>query len=90
MSYGPWKLENDQQKKCFLFFLFYNSHLLDSDKDGIEVSYNSAGVFSHMMADGPEAWIVESPSRDEVTEKLISAIERWSLKSSRNINYRFV
>jgi hypothetical protein len=43
-----------------------------------------------MMADGPEAWIVESPTRDEVTEKLISAIERWSLKSSRNINYRFV
>ena len=74
----------------FLFFLFYNSHLLDYEKDGIEVSYISAGIFSHMMADGPEAWTVESPSRDEVTEKLISAIERWPLKSSRKMMYRFV
>lgn len=62
--------------------------LLDSEKDGIEVSYNSAGVFSHMMADGAEAWKVLSPDRDEVTEKLISAIQRWPLTSTRNINYR--
>ncbi|XP_063424682.1 protein zer-1 homolog [Mytilus trossulus] len=62
--------------------------LLDSEKDGIEVSYNSAGVFSHMMADGPTAWTIQSPSRDHVTEKVISAIQRWPLKSTRNINYR--
>ncbi|CAG2185475.1 ZYG11 [Mytilus edulis] len=48
--------------------------LLDSEKDGIEVSYNSAGVFSHMMADGPTAWTIQSPT--------------MAPKSTRNINYR--
>lgn len=68
--------------------MFY-SNLLDSEKDGIEVSYNSAGVFSHMMADGAEAWTIDSPSRDYVTDKLITAIQKWPLNSTRNINYRY-
>ena len=28
--------------------------LLDSCRDGIEVSYNAAGVLAHMASDGPE------------------------------------
>ena len=37
--------------------------LLDSCRDGIEVSYNAAGVLAHMASDGPEAWTIENPER---------------------------
>lgn len=62
--------------------------LLDSLSDGIEVSYNAAGVISHIAADGPEAWTVEQPSREEVLWKMVTAIDKWDLRSDRNINYR--
>ena len=32
------------------------SFLLDSGRDGIEVSYNAAGVLAHIASDGPEVW----------------------------------
>ncbi|XP_060075912.1 protein zer-1 homolog [Ylistrum balloti] len=64
------------------------SDLLDSKSDGIEVSYNAAGIFSHLMSDGPDAWTISNPSRDEVIDRLTTAIERWPINSSRNINYR--
>ena len=37
--------------------------LLDSCRDGIEVSYNAAGVLAHMASDGPEAWTITHPDR---------------------------
>eukprot|EP00096_Caligus_rogercresseyi_P002418 TRINITY_DN1453_c0_g2_i1.p1 TRINITY_DN1453_c0_g2~~TRINITY_DN1453_c0_g2_i1.p1 ORF type:complete len:838 (-),score=283.76 TRINITY_DN1453_c0_g2_i1:244-2757(-) len=64
------------------------SMLLDSNTDGIEVSYNAAGVLAHMASDGPEAWSIEDPSRNEVLGKMVAAISRWNLRSPRNINYR--
>uniref|UniRef100_A0A0K2TYN5 Protein zer-1 homolog n=1 Tax=Lepeophtheirus salmonis TaxID=72036 RepID=A0A0K2TYN5_LEPSM len=64
------------------------SMLLDSNTDGIEVSYNAAGVLAHMASDGPSAWTIEDPSRVEVLSKMVVAIQRWNLHSSRNINYR--
>ncbi|RXG69704.1 Protein zer-1-like protein [Armadillidium vulgare] len=64
------------------------ANLLDSTSDGIEVSYNAAGVLSHIASDGPEAWTIEYPSREYVLRKMVSAIERWDLNSKRNINYR--
>lgn len=64
------------------------SDLLDSCSDGIEVSYNAAGVLSHMASDGPEVWTIEDPSRESVMSRMVSAIERWDIASQRNINYR--
>ena len=37
--------------------------LLDSCRDGIEVSYNAAGVLAHMASDGPGAWTIQYPDR---------------------------
>ena len=37
--------------------------LLDSLSDGIEVSYNAAGVLAHMASDGPEVWKIRQPER---------------------------
>ncbi|KAJ8959490.1 hypothetical protein NQ318_022187 [Aromia moschata] len=56
--------------------------------DGIEVSYNAAGVISHIASDGPEVWTVAEPSRSYVLNKMVLAIDRWDLNSQRNINYR--
>lgn len=69
-------------------YLTVFSELLDSTCDGIEVSYNAAGVISHIASDGPEVWTVSDPSRSEVLNKMVAAIERWDLTSQRNINYR--
>lgn len=52
------------------------------------MSYNAAGVLAHMASDGPEAWTIEEPSRVEVLERMMVAIERWNLTAERNINYR--
>jgi Zyg-11 family protein len=62
--------------------------LLSSNSDGIEVSYNAAGVLAHIASDGPGAWTIQHPSRQEVLDKMFAAIERWNLETERNINYR--
>jgi len=62
--------------------------LLDSHSDGIEVSYNAAGVLAHMASDGEEAWTIKHPERAFVLERMVNAINRWNLNSQRNINYR--
>lgn len=62
--------------------------LLDSNSDGIEVSYNAAGVLSHMASDGPSAWTLSSPRREDVLQRMVGAIEHWDLHTERNINYR--
>ncbi|XP_014244618.1 protein zer-1 homolog [Cimex lectularius] len=62
--------------------------LVDSTSDGIEVSYNAAGVLSHMASDGPKAWTITVPSRETVLRRMVAAIERWPLETLRNINYR--
>lgn len=64
------------------------SNLLDSISDGIEVSYNAAGVISHIASDGPEAWTIDNPCREHVLARMMAAIDRWDLYSLRNINYR--
>ncbi|XP_006640817.1 protein zer-1 homolog [Lepisosteus oculatus] len=69
-------------------FITVFSDLLNSKADGIEVSYNACGVLSHIMFDGPEVWTMEEPLRDEVMERMWSAIQSWDVNSRRNINYR--
>lgn len=69
-------------------FVSVFSDLLDSCSDGIEVSYNAAGVLSHMASDGPGVWSITNPRREDVLRRMVSAIERWDLTTERNINYR--
>ncbi|XP_044731573.1 protein zer-1 homolog [Chrysoperla carnea] len=64
------------------------SNLLGSSSDGIEVSYNAAGVLAHMASDGPSVWLLSQPNRQEVLDRMTNAIERWTLTTERNINYR--
>ncbi|XP_077162012.1 protein zer-1 homolog [Paroedura picta] len=69
-------------------FISVFSNLLDSEADGIEVSYNACGVLSHIMFDGPDAWVIPEPPREEVVNRMWAAIQRWDVNSRRNINYR--
>uniref|UniRef100_A0A8R1TZP5 Zyg eleven-related protein 1 n=1 Tax=Onchocerca volvulus TaxID=6282 RepID=A0A8R1TZP5_ONCVO len=56
--------------------------------DGIEISYNSAGVLAHMVSDGEAAWSKVSVSRAFVMDKIIKATNTWDLEAKRFINYR--
>ncbi|XP_055626640.1 protein zer-1 homolog [Toxorhynchites rutilus septentrionalis] len=69
-------------------FITEFADLLDSSSDGIEVSYNAAGVLAHIASDGEASWAIQSPTRDRVLIRMVEAIERWDLSAERNINYR--
>ncbi|XP_053676518.1 protein zer-1 homolog [Anopheles nili] len=69
-------------------FITEFSDLLDSSSDGIEVSYNAAGVLAHIASDGLNAWTISKPARHNVLMRMVEAIERWDLSAERNINYR--
>lgn len=71
---------------CFVCVL--TSELLNSTSDGIEVSYNAAGVLSHLACDGAEAWIIDNPRRTDVLKTMVGVIESWDISAKRNINYR--
>ncbi|KAE8748701.1 hypothetical protein FOCC_FOCC004504 [Frankliniella occidentalis] len=58
------------------------------DYDGIEVSYNAAGVLSNMASDGEEYWTIDEPSRAEALRRMVFAIECWDLSTQRFIHYR--
>ncbi len=65
--------------------------LLFYSNDGIEIPYNSAGVLVHIMSDGLDAWLASdchNHDRQLVIEDIETAIDKWDLKSERNINYR--
>lgn len=53
-----------------------------------QVSYNAAGVLAHIASDGADAWTIKTPTRQDVLERMVAAIQRWNIKSERNINYR--
>lgn len=62
--------------------------LLYNDPVWLEVSYNSVGLLSHILSDGPDAWTITGISREECMETLIQCIDNWNIRSQRNINYR--
>ena len=89
-------LKSDQFIGIFL-------EMLDNMSDGIEISYNTAGVLSHMLADGEHLWReqqhaacdADSPgqrplayTREAIGESIIAVTEKWDANSQRNINYR--
>lgn len=69
-------------------FITEFADLLDSSSDGIEVSYNAAGVLAHIASDGIVAWTITTPTREMVLHRMVDAIGRWDLSAERNINYR--
>ena len=62
--------------------------LLDWAKDGSEISCTAAGVLAHLASDGPKAWTITEPEREEVLCRMSRAINSWDIMSKRNINYR--
>ena len=42
----------------------------------LKVSYNAAGVLSHLASDGAGAWTITQPSREHVLERLVRAVTR--------------
>lgn len=54
----------------------------------LKVSYNAAGVLSHLASDGAESWGNTCPNRQAVLQNMVNAIEQWNLAADRNINYR--
>jgi Zyg-11 family protein len=43
-----------------------------------------------MASDGPAAWTLKFPRRDDVLRRMVAAIDRWDLQTQRNINYRYL
>jgi len=62
--------------------------LLDNLADGIEISYNSAGVLAHLVTEDEERWKQLSTSRDSVMDRIVRATRSWDLSTKRFINYR--
>ena len=69
------------KKNCYYYgnwnvWIFFSiSELLDSKKDGIEVSYNAAGVLAHIASDGADAWTLTQPQnvrREFVLQRMVS------------------
>ncbi|XP_012262910.2 protein zer-1 homolog [Athalia rosae] len=69
-------------------FIDVFADMLSSDSEGIELSYNAAGILAHLASDGENAWVIERPARTAVLARMVVAIERWDLSTERNINYR--
>lgn len=45
-------------------------------------------MLAHIASDGADSWIISSPTREEVLDRMTQAIERWNLDTERNINYK--
>lgn len=76
------RLMRDEYLKVF-------SELLDSESDGIEVSYNAAGILAHILSDGEACWDgIRAICREGTLVRMRRAIDRWPLATKRNINYR--
>jgi len=82
------EVKSCRPRLMYASFINEFSFLLDSGKDGIEVSYNAAGVLSHLCSDGPGAWHLQQPTREHVLERIVRAVQRWDVNARRDINYR--
>jgi len=41
-----------------------------------------------LASDGQRSWIIKTPSRPKVLDRMTKAIKNWNLDADRNINYR--
>jgi len=54
----------------------------------IEVSYFAAGIASHLISDGPEAWSVQALPRDELVQELADVVSKWKVPDQEMVAYR--
>ena len=66
----------------------FNRDMLAVIPEGIDVSSHAAAFLVLLAADGPDAWTVETPSRDTVLEEVESTIDQWELDASRGVKFR--
>ena len=57
--------------------------------ENLTISNSAAGVLAHLVADDPESWTVEKPSRETVKNRLRDTVNNWDLESRRNVRYRY-
>jgi hypothetical protein len=43
----------------------------------IDVGYFAAGIIAHLASDGPQAWLVGHPEREELLEELVSLLQLY-------------
>lgn len=41
-----------------------------------------------MASDGHKSWVIKTPARYKVLDRMTKAIQNWNLDADRNINYR--
>lgn len=63
--------------------------MLRVDPNGIDVSSHAAAYLILLAADGPEAWTVKEPTREEVLKGVEETIDRWQLDASRGVKFRY-
>jgi len=69
--------------RCRLMTKAYIKKLTLLLRDGVAFSYPAAGVLAHMASDGPAAWTIQKPSRDDVLKRLARAVNSWDTKRER-------
>lgn len=79
--------EVDHLKSHLMNFIPIFKDLLDSESDGIEVSYNSCGILANIILDGSLCSKFDH-HWSSVRAKMRQAMARWPITSERNINYR--
>ena len=51
----------------------------------LQITYDAAGILSHLCSDGTEAWTISEPTRESVLHRLRSEIEKWNVpKKTKN------
>lgn len=54
----------------------------------MDVSYFAAGIISHLASDGPKAWTITLPSREELLNEMADAVLRWGVPDGEMVAYR--
>lgn len=62
--------------------------MLKIDPNGIDVSSHAAAFLILLAADGPEAWTVDDPAREEILKDVERTIDLWKLDTSRGVKFR--
>jgi hypothetical protein len=69
---------------CWILIVLISRDLLDvlqTNGDGIETSYNSAGVLAQLLSDGN--WDCVTVSKEFITNRIIATTSKWAIDSKR-------
>lgn len=54
----------------------------------IDVGYFAAGIIAHLASDGPQAWLVGTPEREELLSELGDVVLKWEQPKGEMVAYR--